>query len=84
MDFENLLQSARGHLARKAYRQAHAACLEVLKRDPHSVEAFYLLGILTADHANHDKAVELFDRALANNRKHSGALAQKARSLIAL
>ena len=80
---ERLREAAR-KLAARDYRAAHALCMEALKADPSSAQAYYLLGILTADHGNHTKAVELFDRALANDGTHAGALAQKARSLIAL
>lgn len=40
--------------------------------------------MLTADHANHGKALDLFERALAHDPHHAGILAQKARSEIAL
>lgn len=78
------LREAETALTRKAYRDAHAACLQVLQRDPQNAHAFYLLGVLTSDHSNHGKALELFDRALASNPSHGPALAQKARTLIAL
>lgn len=79
-----LLDEARGLLARKAYREAHALCLDVLKSDPANAEAFYLLGILTADHANFAKAEELFRTALRHAPGHARAQAQRARCLIAL
>lgn len=78
------LRDAASKLAARDYRAAHALCLDVLKTNPSSAQAYYLLGILTADHGNHTRAVELFDRALAADATHAGALAQKARSLIAL
>lgn len=56
----------------------------VLQQDPNNAEAFFLLGILTADHANHQKAIELFDRALSVAPEMASAVAYKARSLIAL
>ena len=58
--------------------------MEELKSDPSSAQAFYLLGILTADHANHAKAADLFARATALDPGHSAAFAQLARSQIAL
>ncbi|MCB9970929.1 MAG: sulfotransferase [Hyphomonas sp.] len=79
-----MLADARQLLAQRAYREAHALCLDVLKANPASAEAYFLLGILTADHGNHARAIDLFDRALAADAGHAGALAHKARSLIAL
>lgn len=84
MTIETLIRHAQERLSQKAYRDAHSLCMEVLKQSPSNPDAFYLLGILTADHNNHKKAVELFDRALASQSDHAPARAQKARSLIAL
>ena len=84
MTVETLIKQARERLAQKAYREAHALCMEALKRVPTNPDAFYLLGVLTADHDNHRKAVELFDRALVAQPDLASAWAQKARSLIAL
>lgn len=78
------LAAAARHLSVKAYQDAHRECLEVLKSDPGNAEAFYLLGILTADHANFAKADELFARAVSLDPKHAGARAQRARCLLAL
>ncbi|CAN0474532.1 unnamed protein product, partial [Scytosiphon promiscuus] len=78
------LDRAASHLEKKAYRHAHADCMEALKRDPGEPRAYYLLGILTADHANHAKAIDLFDRALTLSPQHPEVLAQKARSEMAL
>ena len=71
-------------LARREYREAHGLCMKALQADPAEMRAFYLLGILTADHSNHSKAIELFDRALAVGTPRSDILAQKARCQIAL
>ena len=84
MNVAERLKTARNALARRSYREAHAACMEILRHDPKNAEAFLLLGILTADHANHQKAVELFDRALGYDPYLNAAIASKARSLIAL
>ena len=78
------LKEAALKLASRDYKGAHALCLDVLKSNPSSSQAYYLLGILTADHGNHAKAVELFGRALASDSTHAGALTQKSRSLMAL
>jgi len=70
-------------LRSRDYRGAHALCLEVLQMNPAAADAYHLLGILTAEHGNHSRAIELFDRAFAADPGHAGALALKARSLIA-
>ncbi|MBU2532065.1 MAG: sulfotransferase [Alphaproteobacteria bacterium] len=77
------LAEAERLLAAKAYKPAHALCLEELNRNPESAQAYYLLGILTADHGNHAKAVELFTRATLLDTHHAPAFAQLARSEIA-
>lgn len=71
-------------LSVKAYQEAHRKCLEVLKTDPGNAEAYYLLGILTSEHANFAKAEELFAKAAQLDRGHAGARAQRARCLLAL
>lgn len=58
--------------------------MTVLKADPTLGEPLHLLGIIAADHDNHTKAVELQERAIRAGAAPSSALAQKARSLIAL
>ncbi len=81
---EPLLNDAARALAAKDYKKAHAACLEALKLDPRAARAFYLLAVLTAEHDNHAKACELFDRAIASAPNTGVYHADKARSLIAL
>ncbi|WP_370339780.1 sulfotransferase [Parvularcula marina] len=78
------LEEAARLLEAKDYRAAHAVCIEVLTADPANSEAYHLLGILTAEHGNHQKACEIFDRALAVDSARADTLAHKARSLIAL
>ncbi len=79
-----LLDHAERALAKREYRAAHSACLAALQQDPQTPDAFFLLGVLTADHNNHAKAVALYDRALAIEPRDARSLAWKARSLIAL
>jgi tetratricopeptide (TPR) repeat protein len=81
---ERLLATASQCLAVADYRGAHTACMEVLNAFGPSAEAFFLLGILTADHDNHGKAVELFDRALSMDAHASSYHAHRAKSLLAL
>ncbi len=78
------LDKAAGLMARRAWREGHALCLEVLKNNPGEADAYYLLGILTAEHGNLAKAADLFETALRHRPGHAGALAQRARCLIAL
>ncbi|MCF6329770.1 MAG: hypothetical protein L3J02_08230, partial [Henriciella sp.] len=79
-----LLAQAEKDLAGRAYKTAHQACIEALKLAPDTPDAFYLLGVLTAEHDNHAKAVELFDRAININNSIADYHAWKGRSLIAL
>ncbi|WP_300394014.1 tetratricopeptide repeat-containing sulfotransferase family protein [Henriciella sp.] len=78
------LSQARILLAKQAYREAHALCLQALQQDPDLGEPYVLLGVVAADHHNHAKAIDLYDRALALDAEPAETLAQKARSLIAL
>jgi len=78
------LSQARKLLQRKAYRDCHAICINVLKTQPNNAEAFTILGLLTADHENFAKALELFERAIRFGDDSGEAEAQAARCLIAL
>lgn len=80
----SLLDRAAELLSRKAYRDAHALCMQAIQQAPNDARIYYLLGILTGDHANHAKAIELFDRALALGPARADILAQKARNEIVL
>ncbi|MEM6747726.1 MAG: sulfotransferase [Pseudomonadota bacterium] len=82
-DSDPRLVAAEDALARQSYKEAHGACMAVLRDDPKNGRAFVLLGVLTADHNNHQKAIELFDRACGVSPRPD-ALALKGRSLIAL
>ncbi len=81
---KNLLDTAAEHLAHRRYREAHGECMEVLRADPLNAHAYYLLGVLAADHANHRRACELFDRALTLAPGRAAYLAERARSHVAL
>lgn len=78
------MPDARDFLARRAYREAHALCMKAIQAEPRRGEPYFLLGILAADHDNHAKAIELYDRAMAFGAEPAETLARKARSLIAL
>jgi len=79
IDEPKLIAEASQLLAKGDQRGAHALCLTVLQSNPASADAYYLLGMLASLHGNHTKALELFERALAANPAHAGALANKAR-----
>src|SRR4029077_20677629 len=72
-----MLQAARSSLAQGRYSEAIAAYQAVLKRDPNNVDATTHLGLLLAvgggpEHA--DRALEIFDRALAIDPNYLPAL----------
>lgn len=71
-------------MAGKAYEPAHALCMEVLSVEPDAARAWFLLGVLAADHENPGKAAELFARAASLDLDDPRAPAQLARCLIAL
>lgn len=83
-DLTRKLSQARILLRRKAYRDCHAVCLSVLKAQPDNAEAFLILGLLTAEHQNFTKALELFDRAIRAGDTSGESEAHSARCLIAI
>lgn len=72
------------HLSRGAYREAHALCMEVLRRDPQAGQAWFLLGILTVEHGNHAKGAELFEKAAILDPVSARTHAHLGRALVAL
>ena len=78
------LSQAAHCLAARDYQAAEAICLEIVKTAPQTAEAHHLLGVISADHDRHANAVQRFDQALACRVAFPQALAQKARSLMAL
>lgn len=79
-----LLQRAARALERGEFRAAHADCLAVLQRSGAQAEPYFLLGLITAAHDNHAKAVELFDRAIALEAGDARYQAHRAKALVAL
>lgn len=79
----NQLREAEAALERGDYKAAHERCLAVIRLDPRAGRPLVLLGIIAADHNNHAKALELFDRAQQSGPRVD-ALANRARSLILL
>jgi tetratricopeptide (TPR) repeat protein len=83
-DHRAQLAAAQTALSRGHYRDAHGVLMAVLQADPREAKAFFLLAILAADHDNHAKAIELFDRALDNGHAVGPCQARAARSALAL
>lgn len=71
-------------IARGDYRSAHALATQVLRETPRTAGAWFLLGVVAADHANVAKAAELFAKAEALNPDDPRAPAQLARCLVAM
>lgn len=79
-----MLQAARSSLAEGRYDEAIAAYQAVLKRDPNNVDAMTHLGLILAigggpEHA--DRALEIFDRALAIDPAYLPALLYRGQVL---
>jgi tetratricopeptide (TPR) repeat protein len=72
------------HLAARQFRETHTICMEILGRDARVADAWYYLGVIAAEHQNHAKACELYDKAIAIGPPASRWHADKARSLVAL
>lgn len=71
-------------LNRRDFRRAHELCLKTLAAEPDHADAFFLLGMIAAEHGNFGKALELVDRAIARSIPSPEYLAQRGRCLIAL
>jgi tetratricopeptide (TPR) repeat protein len=79
-----MLQAARSSLGQGRYSEAIAAYQAVLKRDPSNVDATTHLGLILAvgggpEHA--DRALEIFDRALAIDPNYLPALLYRGQVL---
>ena len=79
-----LLTRAEAALAAHDYRETHQLCMQALAQAPETPDAFFLLGVLTSEHDNHAKAVEIFDRAIRLAPDVARYHAWRGRSLIAL
>lgn len=78
------LAKAERLMAEGAYEPAHALCMAVLSVTPEAAGAWFLLGVLAANHENPGKAVELFGRAAALDLTDARAPAHLARCLMTL
>lgn len=59
-----LLDRAEALMAERAYEQAHKLCLEALQGNAGEGRAWFLLGVIAADHDNPLRAAELFAKAV--------------------
>lgn len=78
------LAEAERLLAAREYERAHGLCLAHLRRDPAAPDAWRMLGVIAADHGNHEKALELFERAASLAPGDPRPPALRARSLTTL
>jgi tetratricopeptide (TPR) repeat protein len=84
LDQGNRLARAEALLGARSYREAHQLCMAALQAEPSDPRAWFLLGVLAADHENPLKAAELFERAATLGPGIARHHAHLARSLIAL
>ncbi len=80
----NLLDRAEGLMAQGAYEQAHKLCLQALREHAADGRAWFLLGVIAADHDNPVRAAELFAKAVDLGPDAARHHAYLARTLIAL
>ncbi len=59
----NKLLSGLQRIANKEHKQVHALAIEMIKADVQDPVPYCLLGTIAAEHGNHVKALELFERA---------------------
>ena len=85
---QGMLQAARASLVERRYNEAIAAYQAVLKRDPNNVDATTHLGLIAAiaaqgEHGPEmvDRALDLFDRALAIDPNYPPALLYRGQVL---
>ena len=68
----------------REYRRAHELCMRILERAPTFSDAFFLLGIIAAEHGNFGKAADVIGRALRLDPARADYRAHLGRCLIAL
>lgn len=80
----DLTRRALALVQRRAFREAHALCLQVLDLDAADAEANFVLGLIGAEHDNFTRASELFEKALACAPNEPRYLAHWAKTLTRL
>jgi cytochrome c-type biogenesis protein CcmH/NrfG len=85
---QGMLQAARASLFARRYNEAIAAYQAVLKRDPNNVDAMTHMGLIAAiaaqgEHGGEmiDRALDLFERALAQDPNYPPALLYRGQVL---
>jgi cytochrome c-type biogenesis protein CcmH/NrfG len=85
---QGMLQAARASLFARRYNEAISAYQAVLKRDPNNVDAMTHMGLIAAiaaqgEHGGEmiDRALDLFDRALAQDPNYPPALLYRGQVL---
>lgn len=82
--YQSLIDQAATALSARDYRQCHEHCIAAIKLDPRQGDAYFLLSILTSDHNNLGKAIEIVDMAIGHAGRKPHLLAQKAKCLALL
>lgn len=86
--FDEAIDRAAAALEARDYRTAHEHCIAAIKRNPRRGEPYFLLSVLTADHHNYPKALEIAERGLALGGAVGGEdarlIAQRAKCLALL
>ncbi|KCZ94102.1 tetratricopeptide repeat-containing sulfotransferase family protein [Hyphomonas johnsonii] len=73
------LHEARRLLGGKRYREAHALCRAMVEQDPDCADAFYVLGIISYEHGDFERALKLFEVAVQKGHPEPGPHVQAAR-----
>ena len=81
---ETLIRQAKDALSVRDYKRCHALCIEAIKRNPRGGEPYLLLSILTSDHNNIAKALEIIERGIGFDGARPSYLAQRAKCLTLL
>jgi Flp pilus assembly protein TadD len=71
-------------LSARDFRRAHELCLTILSHAPLFADAYFLLAMIAAEHANFAKACDVLDRALKIEPDRAEYHAHRARCLLAL
>lgn len=82
--FQSHMDSASQALAMQDYRECHEHCIAAIKIDPRRGQPYFLLSVLTADHGNYNKALEIIDMAIGHDGRQPRFLAQRAKCLALL
>jgi len=61
------LETGLGLLRKKAYETVHTKSIENLKANVRAPMPYFFLGVIASDHNNHNKALELYDKAIELN-----------------